>query len=131
MQPQEQGAGLRPGGAVYSDGTYELGERDGEPFCRAGDRLYRLSCHPYEPCLYIREGGRLAAVVRNAFDPAVVVRAFARGETVESATGKRYGARDFCALVALAASRGLEADIGYAERLMRAGHGEACARGRK
>ena len=102
---------------VYSDERYALGMEDGRPYLTAGGRKLTLSCHPYEPCLYITdEDGRLTAV-HNAFDPYSVVETFAEGGTVTSITGREYGAKDFCRMVEYAAGM-VDVQIDYAERVL-------------
>ncbi|MBQ7669868.1 MAG: hypothetical protein IJS45_04005 [Clostridia bacterium] len=88
---------------VYSDEKYVLGRKGGIPYLKAGGEKYKLSCHPYEPCLYITgENGAMTAV-HNAFDPSSVLQAFSRGMTVTSITGFEYDAKDFCKMVEYAA----------------------------
>ena len=91
---------------VYRDGRYVLGEADGQPFAEIDGERYCLSCHPYEPCLYIKDKNGALTVVRNAFDPSCVLEAFSKGETVVSITGTEYDAPDFCMMVEYAAGRG-------------------------
>ena len=107
---------LAPDGAAYRDARFTLGERDGVPYLTADGRTYLLSCHGYEPCMYITgEGGALTAV-HNSFDPSAVLAVFRRGGTVTSITGREYDARDFCEMVEYAAGMG-DAFIDDAERV--------------
>ncbi len=88
---------------VYRDERYTLGQESGRSYLSANGGRYILSCHPYEPCLYItNERGGMTAV-HNAFDPSVVLERFAAGKTVTSITGREYDARDFCRMVEYAA----------------------------
>ncbi|MBS7263215.1 MAG: hypothetical protein KIG36_06380 [Eubacteriales bacterium] len=73
------------------------------------DKRLTLTCHPYEPCLYITEEDGCKTAVHNAFDPFDVLGAFSRGETISSITGREYGALDFCRMVEYAAGM---SDIG-------------------
>lgn len=101
---------------VYSEGRYVLGMEEGLPFLGIDGKKYRLTCHPYEPCLYITdEKGQLTAV-HNAFDPASVLHSFAKGQTVTSITGREYDAGDFCRMVEYAAGL-LNIQIDEAERV--------------
>ena len=104
------------GGKVFDDGRFTLGESAGEAYLIADGKRYALSCHPFEPCLYIKDESGALTVVRNAFDPQAALAAFARGETVESITGREYDALDFCEAVEYAAGRG-EITIDDAERV--------------
>lgn len=94
---------------VYRDGRYLLGFKNGYGFIGIDGKEYKLSCHPYEPCLYITdEDGRLTAV-HNSFDPEHVITAFSKGALVTSITGFEYDAKDFCIMAEYAAGAG---DIG-------------------
>ena len=101
---------------VYRDGKYTLGQKNDRPYLAVGGEEYILSCHPYEPCLYItgRDGGMTA--VHNAFDPFDVLESFANGGKITSITGVEYEAKDFCRLVEAAADA-YDIQIDEAERL--------------
>ncbi len=88
---------------VYRDGRYTLGQQNDRPYLIANGKRMSLTCHPYEPCLYITEENGCKTAVHNAFDPFDVLDAFSRGETVTSITGREYDALDFCRIVEYAA----------------------------
>ncbi|MBQ9467610.1 MAG: hypothetical protein IJU52_01215 [Clostridia bacterium] len=88
---------------VYRDGRYTLGQQNGLPYLIANGKRLTLTCHPYEPCLYITEENGCKTAVHNAFDPFDVLKAFDKGITVTSITGREYGALDFCRMVECAA----------------------------
>ena len=94
---------------VYRDGRYTLGQQNDRPYLIANGKRLTLTCHPYEPCLYITEEDGCKTAVHNAFDPFDVLDAFSRGETITSITGREYDALDFCRVVEYAAGM---ADIG-------------------
>ncbi|MBR0231331.1 MAG: hypothetical protein IJQ53_03795 [Clostridia bacterium] len=94
---------------VYRDGRYTLGQQNGLPYLIANGERFTLTCHPYEPCLYITDENGCKTAVHNAFDPFDVLDAFSRGETITSITGREYGALDFCRIVEYAAGM---SDIG-------------------
>ena len=100
---------------VYQDERYTLGQKDTSPYLTADGKTYMLSCHPYEPCTYIRDGERLVAVIHNAFDPLDVMEAFAKGKTVTSISGKVYDAKAFCVMIEYAARYLYDTDISYVE----------------
>ena len=100
---------------VYQDECYMLGQTDTSPYLTADGKTYLLSCHPYEPCTYIRDGERLVAVIHNAFNPLDVMEAFAKGKTVTSISGKVYDAKAFCVMIEFAASYLYDTDISYVE----------------
>jgi len=84
---------------VYRDGRYVLGREDGVPYITVAGEKFTLSCHPYEPCLYITDKDGNMTAVHNAFDPLSVLWAFSKGTTVTSITGREYDAEDFCRMV--------------------------------
>lgn len=101
---------------VYEDGIYTLGQKNGAPYLSANGRTYALSCHPYEPCLYIKDGNGLLTAVHNAFDPSYVIEAFYNDKTVTSITGYEYSAKDFCRMVEYAAGS-VDINIDGAEKI--------------
>lgn len=101
---------------VYKDDEYELGQMDGIPCLVAGGRRFKLTCHPYEPCLYITDEAGRMTIVHNSFDPSVVLELVHEGRTLRSITGRCYGARDFCRMVEFAAGKG-EMGIDDAEKV--------------
>ena len=99
---------------VYRDGRYTLGQQNDRPYLIANGERLTLTCHPYEPCLYITDEGGCKTAVHNAFDPFDVLDAFSRGKTITSITGREYDARDFCRMVEYAAGMaeiGIESDF--------------------
>ena len=101
---------------VYQDERFTLGrEADAYVLIAAGER-YILTCHPYEPCLYITDASGGMTAVHNAFDPSSILDAFARGELVTAITGREYDALDFCRMVEYAAGR-YNIQIDEAERV--------------
>ncbi len=100
---------------VYEDDHLTLVYDDGCPYLIIRGAKYDLTSSPYEPCLYIGNGDRLIAV-HNSFDPVFAVSKFARGETVDAVTGKKYGAEDFCRMLEFVVTAlGFDTDISYAE----------------
>ena len=88
---------------AYKDDRYALGEIDGMPYLVADGTRYQLTCHPYEPCLYITEEDGTKTAVHNSFDPRSVLYALRKGELLTSITGREYDALDFCRMVEYAA----------------------------
>ncbi len=82
---------------VYSDSRYTLGQKNQTPYVIANGEWYTLSCHGYEPCLYVH--GPYSATIHNSFDPYDVLHSFHHGHTVTSITGHVYDAREFCRLI--------------------------------
>ena len=100
---------------VFCDEHYSLGMKDGKPYFTADGKYYELSCQPYEPCLHIKDEGGTIAYIHNAFDPYYVIEAFYLGNTVEAITGKIYGPKEFCEMLAYAAGYLSDTDISYVE----------------
>lgn len=91
---------------VYRDDRYTLGQQEDLPYLIAKGKTYTLTCHPYEPCLYITDEGGVKTAVHNAFEPFGVLESFSEGKTVTSITGMEYDAKDFCRMVEYAADMG-------------------------
>ena len=88
---------------VYRDGRYTLGQKNERPYLFADGEEYALTCHPYEPCLYITDKNGNMTAVHNAFDPFDVLECFHRGDILTSITGFEYDAADFCRMAEYAA----------------------------
>lgn len=100
---------------VYKDEHFALLLDDGICYFMIGSIRYTLSCHPYEPCLFITGEDRKIAV-HNSFNPAVAAEMFAEGGTVVSVTGKTYWPLDFCRMLEFAVTViGCDTDISYVE----------------
>lgn len=71
---------------------------------------YRLSSHPYEPCLYLWSGDKLVCTLHNAYNPEQLVEAFTAGKTVKTNYGKDYDKEydeiGFCRVLAAALDSG-------------------------
>ena len=90
---------------VYRDERYTLGQQADRPYLIANGEKYILSCHPYDPCLFIDAGQGSKTAVHNAFDPFVVLECFHDGRMITSITGFEYDAKDFCQMVEYAAGK--------------------------
>lgn len=91
---------------VFNEGQYTLGLQNDQPYLIANGKKYILTCHPYEPCLYITDESGFMTVVHNAFEPLYVLECFADNRHVTSITGFKYDAADFCRMVEYAAGLG-------------------------
>ncbi len=89
---------------VYRDNRYILGIVKGLASIIISGNEYKLTCHPYEPCLYITDKRGRTTAVHNSFDPVAVFERFQEGRTVTSITGFEYTAEDFCRMVDYAAN---------------------------
>ena len=101
---------------AYSDDRYTLCKEDGVSYLLSGRKRYRLTCHPYEPCLYITDENGDRTAVHNAFDPADALESFYKRRQIRSITGREYSAQDFCRMVEYAAGMG-NINIDDAERV--------------
>lgn len=86
------------------------------PFIEIKGEKYDLTCHPYEPCLYIKGARENITAVHNSFDPSSVLELIRDGKKFTSITGREYGAKDFCRMVESAAET-VDIQIDDAERL--------------
>ena len=103
---------------IYSEGRYVLGTEDSHPYMTVCGKKYVLTCHPYEPCLYITDENGNTTAVHNAFDPSAVLESFANGDTVTSITGTVYDKIDFCRMVEYAAGM-FDIQVDEAEKVLR------------
>ena len=101
---------------IYTGGPYVFYIKNGLPYLTFNGKTFALTCHPYEPCLYINgpEGER--AAVHNSFDPLAAAEVFLEGRTLRSVTGREYGPEDFCRMVDYASGKG-DMQIDDAERV--------------
>ena len=88
---------------------------------------YRLSSHPYEPCLYLRTGDKLVCTLHNAYNPEDLVKAFSAGKTVKTNYSKdydeEYDEAGFGRVLAAALDSGRDdMDLFYAAKLAKKGH---------
>ena len=101
---------------VYKDERYILEKKDGLPTLTANGKKYQLTCHPYEPCLYITDESGFKTAVHNSFDPLSVLYVLRSGSTLTSITGFEYDALDFCRMVEYAANM-VDIQIDEAEKV--------------
>ncbi len=100
---------------VYMDDRFALfQERERVCFVSEG-KCYRLTCHPYEPCIYIHLNKDVYVSIHNAFDPYKVVESFALGKRVTSISGKIYDGRRFCEMLDHTIRHYSDVDISYIE----------------
>lgn len=83
---------------------------------------YRLSSHPYEPCLYLFRGDELVCALHNAYTVQQLVKAFSAGKTVKTGFSKKYEQEfdetGFCRVLAAALDSGRDdMDLFYAAKL--------------
>ena len=103
--------------------------KDTRPYLRLDGEEYTLSCHPYEPCTYIRKNSRVVITIHNAFEIYGAYDTLAEGGEVESISGRRYDAPRFSALLAAAVRAGREElGIETLEALLPEPEGEAADR---
>lgn len=80
---------------------------------------YRLSYHPYEPCLYICRGETVIGTLHNAFTTEHLKEAFTTGKTVNDC-GREYDEEGFCKVLAAALdSDRNDMDFFYAAKLVK------------
>lgn len=98
---------MKKNNEVYRDEQFVLGWQDDIPYLKMGGENYKLTGHPYEPCLYITDKSGRLTVIHNSFYSYDVLDLFYDGRTVTSITGFEYNAKDFCLLVEYAAGMGV------------------------
>ena len=108
---------IESGTCLYRDDRSALYTRDGSVFFTESGRSFRLSSHPYEPCLYmtgIPDGSQ--TVIHNAFEVSELTAAVSTGQMIRLITGDSYDGPGTCSLLGTAAelSPG-EYDIDYIE----------------
>ncbi len=78
---------------------------------------YRLSSHPYEPCLCLYRDNACVLVLHNAFTTEHLIKTFSAGETVND-MGRRYDEKAFTKVLATSLdSNRHEMDFFFAARL--------------
>lgn len=107
---------MKKNNEVYRDERFVLGWEDDIPYLRVCGEKYKLTGHPYEPCLYITDESGKLTVVHNSFYAYDVLDLFAGGQTVTSITVFEYNAKDFCRMVEYARGKG-EISISDAEKV--------------
>lgn len=80
---------------------------------------YKLSSHPYEPCLYIYKDDEMIKVLHNAFDVYELPSIFDAGKTVRAIDGSDFDEEAFCkVLIAAINDKRYEMDWTFAARLV-------------
>ena len=100
---------------LYREGELALTEENGELILHAGEGVYRLASHPYEPCTYLYQGETLRAAVHNAFTLEELRALAEQGGAVRAVTGSEYDVGRACRLLAYAAENCPDRDLSYAE----------------
>ena len=107
---------MKKNNEVYRDEQFVLGWEDDIPYLKVGGEKYKLTGHPYEPCLYITDENGQLTVVHNSFYAYDVLDLFYDGHTVTSITGFEYNAKDFCRMVEYTVGK-CDVSIGDAEKV--------------
>ena len=80
-----------------------------------GGVRYRMTCHPYEPCLYLRNGEEYVVTLHNAFTTDELLEVFSAGGTLRAIDSTVYDEEAFCRVLATAIEKGLwNVDFTYA-----------------
>ena len=97
---------------VFYDSTYKLLKSGDSYYLYKGNKSFKLTSHPYEPCTYIE--GRC---IHNAFEITYVFESFLNKEIITSISGREYGPREFCDLVYVMIENNLDNEnIDYIEK---------------
>ena len=78
---------------------------------------YFISCHPYEPCLYLKQGDKYALTLHNAFTQEEIIKVFRVGQRLRAIDGTTYDETEFCKVLAGALDHGrVNVDFTYAAK---------------
>lgn len=100
----------------YQIDDIALWEDDGRFYMRMDDNVYRLSDHPYEPCLYIRLSDGKWVTIHNSFTVEELCRAMQTDGSIRMITGDEYTVRGVFELIRKAIGLSMESvDISYVE----------------
>ncbi|MBO4477474.1 MAG: HAD family hydrolase [Lachnospiraceae bacterium] len=78
---------------------------------------YFISCHPYEPCLYLKQGDKYALTLHNAFTQEEIIKVFRAGQRLRAIDGTTYDETEFCKALAGALDHGrVNVDFTYAAK---------------
>lgn len=101
---------------IYQDDDIILADSGEETYLIKGGDSYRLSSHPYEPCLYIQSSDQSETAVHNSFTVDALLDAAQRNGTIRMITGNEYDIRGICRLMLKAVDISMDSvDIGYLE----------------
>ena len=104
-------------GGNNENGRLEYNE-NAELFYIYKDKKYSLTSHPYEPCLYIKNGTEIVCILHNAFDTDTLIDAFSYGGKVAAMDGSKHNEQDFCGILAAAVDSGrTEMDLTFAAQM--------------
>lgn len=82
--------------------SYKLKRMDNKVIFTLEDEEYRLSSHPYEPCLYIYKNDEMIKIIHNAFDVDDLIEMFEASETVVAADSEQFDEEAFCKVLDVA-----------------------------
>lgn len=92
-------------------------DENGDIYFAEGEKKYRLSSYPAEPCLYIHLGENATITVHNAFTTGEIYRAMQTNGVIRMITGNVYDIPGICRLLAEAVKLNKDStDIAYLER---------------
>ena len=82
---------------------------------------YQLTSHPFEPCLYIRQGDKLIRIIHNAFTIEEMIEAAKGIYQITSVTGTKYDIEAICEVLSHALKPDFfETDLSTLEAKLRA-----------
>ena len=101
---------------IYQDGDLLLGKCEEQYYLFIGERSFRLSDHPYEPCFYIKEAPGVFITIHNSFTLEELCRVARTNGTIWMVTGDEYDMQGICMLLRKALDLSKESvDVGYLE----------------
>lgn len=84
---------------LYQDKDVKLSETDGCLYFTVGEKVYRISSLPQEPCLYIETKNGHTIVIHNACTTDELRRVSQTEESIRMITGNEYGIGGVCMLI--------------------------------
>ncbi len=101
---------------LYQEGEILLGDEDGTLYLYKGTEGFRISGHPYEPCIYLERKDGSLVTIHNAFT-VEELRGLAETEgMIRMITGDEYDLKGVCELLLLSAELSqTDVDISYLE----------------
>ncbi len=94
----------------------EIDDKDNVFFVENNNK-YSVTCHPYEPCIYLKKDDKIVAIIHNSFTTEEII-GVSRGEyKVTAVSGKEYDLDGITNLFSCVINNSIyEADISYVEK---------------
>ena len=102
---------------LYQSTDIYLIKRKDELFFVEDGSVYNISCHPYEPCLYLKLDNKIIAIIHNSFNTFEIEDVARKNSKIRAITGRDYDIKAICELLICAInSKKYDTDISYLEK---------------